>query len=485
MQSSRRQKNRLPLNFILQRQHTLSTNILKNLNWKILKSLITWKEGFVLKEIKTFQGAKSCSRIIYSDGYLIIKDVSSSNTLKIYNLNGHDRLPFLKYKISDNEEWKDRSYGISPVFLNSSSYIPHKDGYKTGLYYITARKLHLLTPDSGVVDFVTLPEGYRFSELAVDDETHTLAVSSVKNPKANTLVVFALYEYYPRLKFQQTLQIQKSTFGASITGAEINQGLLLTLHKNNKVKVYSLPTVCQQQEFSAPPVLFEIHTFNHVMLIGTTPYYLIKATHMNSFFIQNLEDGIALCSIEGKPDSFEPYIGFHPDASPRLIFTDNGTLRLFNIISKDGTPSLVPGSLHALDDIDESVSIDNVSTTTTTRTGRTVKKPVRSSVYSHTSDDDETTQLTWDYEDDLNLLGVLYARQVNERNPYLKLTLDLVDSKSGKRLRRIEFDRKIRISKFDNPEIYLRLDADQCLISISRGSSTSILAFRFISTGSI
>lgn len=82
-----------------------------------------------------------------------------------------------------------------------------RQGYKTGLYYITARKLHLLTPDSGVVDFVTLPEGYRFSELAVDDETHTLAVSSVKNPKANTLVVFALYEYYPRLKFQQTLLV--------------------------------------------------------------------------------------------------------------------------------------------------------------------------------------------------------------------------------------------------------------------------------------
>ena len=37
--------------------------------------------------------------------------------------------------------------------------------------------------------------------------------------------------------------------------------------------------------FSASPVLFEIETFNHVMLIGTTPYYLIKAAHMNSFFV--------------------------------------------------------------------------------------------------------------------------------------------------------------------------------------------------------
>jgi hypothetical protein len=98
---------------------------------------------------------------------------------------------------------------------------------------------------------------------------------------------------------------------------------------------------------------------------------------------------------------------------------------------------------------------------------------------------DETTQLTWDYEDDLNVLGLLYARQVNGRNPYIKLTLDLVDSKSGNQLKRIELDRKIRISKYDNPEFYLRLDADHCLISISRGSTASIIAFRFISTKSV
>lgn len=60
--------------------------------------------------------------------YLLLIPNFSDAALKIYNLNGHDRLPFLKHKICDNEEWKDRSYGISPVFLNSSSHIPHKDG---------------------------------------------------------------------------------------------------------------------------------------------------------------------------------------------------------------------------------------------------------------------------------------------------------------------------------------------------------------------
>lgn len=81
-----------------------------------------------------------------------------------------------------------------------------KSGFKTALYFITARKLHFLNYHNGVVDTVSLPDGYRFSELAVDDETQTLAVSSIKNPKANNLMVFALYRYYPQLVFDQLLQ---------------------------------------------------------------------------------------------------------------------------------------------------------------------------------------------------------------------------------------------------------------------------------------
>ncbi|XP_032786486.2 uncharacterized protein LOC116924034 [Daphnia magna] len=470
-----------PIKLMQFREYSISTQNSKHFNWKILRSFLTCKEGFALKEIKTFQGAKSCCRIIYSDGYLIIKEVSTSNTLKVYNLNGHNKTPFLKSTICDGEEWKDRSFGIAPI-LNLSSQITQKHGFKTGLYYITATKLHVLNFYNGTVDAVTLPVNYRFSGIAIDEETHTLAVSSVKNLKGNLLMVFALYEYYPCVAFQQLLQIQKSTFGLSLTGAEVNQGLLLTLHQSNKVKVYSLATVCQQQGSSPPPVLFEIDTINHVMLIGTAPYHLIKATHVNSFFIQNLEDGRSLGTVEAKPDSFDPYLGFHPDGSPRLIFTDNGTLRLFDIVTKDGVPTLVPGHLHSRPACSEANASGERPKTTTTRSGRTIRKPTNSSSYSQKNDEEETVQIVWDYEDDLNLLAILYAFQVNERNAYFKLTLDLVDSLSGKRLRRIELDQKIRTSPYDTLELFLRLDADQCLISISRSSRTSILVFRFIST---
>ncbi len=67
--------------------------------------------------------------------------------------------------------------------------------------------LHVVNFYTGFIEVVPLPDGYRFSELAIDDETHTLAISSVKNPKADNLMVFALYEYYPSLVFEQLLQV--------------------------------------------------------------------------------------------------------------------------------------------------------------------------------------------------------------------------------------------------------------------------------------
>ena len=94
----------------------------------------------------------------------------------------------------------------------------------------------------------------------------------------------------------------------------------------------------------------DIISFNHVLAIGSTPYHLVTATRYNSFFVssshsrnsknfqaytrtplhiqvQQLEgDEQPLNSgyVEGNPHTFDSYLGFHPDTTPRLIFTDKG-----------------------------------------------------------------------------------------------------------------------------------------------------------------
>lgn len=62
-------------------------------------------------------------------------------------------------------------------------------------------------------------------------------------------------------------------------------------------------------------------------------------------------------------------------------------LRLFDIVTKDGSPTLVPGNLHTRSTDDEANGSAEQLSITTTRSGRTVRKPVNSSSYSQTSDD--------------------------------------------------------------------------------------------------
>lgn len=78
----------------------------------------------------------------------------------------------------------------------------------------------------------------------------------------------------------------------------------------------------------------------------------------------------------------------------------------------------------------------------------------------------------------MDILGVVYVQQ-DEDGVYMDLILDLVDSPTGKRLKRTLLLSKLRISSNDPPDVFLRLDADLCLVSISRNGRAVIRVFRF------
>lgn len=76
-------------------------------------------------------------------------------------------------------------------------------------------------------------------------------------------------------------------------------------------------------------------------------------------------------------------------------------------------------------------------------------------------------------------MGVVYAHQ-DDQGAYMHLVLDLVDSQTGNRLKRIRLLSKFRISSHDPPEVFLRLDADFCLVSIARNGRALIHVFRIV-----
>lgn len=78
------------------------------------------------------------------------------------------------------------------------------------LYFITAKSIYSLDMKKGaILEKSDLPNGYKFSGMSIDDETCLITVSSQKicDTKSDVLMVFAIYEYYPSLLFQQLFEV--------------------------------------------------------------------------------------------------------------------------------------------------------------------------------------------------------------------------------------------------------------------------------------
>jgi len=78
--------------------------------------------------------------------------------------------------------------------------------------------------------------------------------------------------------------------------------------------------------------------------------------------------------------------------------------------------------------------------------------------------------VAWDYESNMDLLGVLYARPDRYKGQdCMVFVLELLDSLTCKLLRRIRLDHLDDILSDCFSRISLKLDADLCIISIGSG----------------
>ena len=94
---------------------------------------------------------------------------------------------------------------------------------------------------------------------------------------------------------------------------------------------------------------------------------------------------------------------------------------------------------------------------------------------------EDMVHVSYDYQEDLDILGVLFAHQNDGYDPHLELTLDLIDSTSGQRIRRIELKPDILLDSLEAIEVFLRLDADRCIISIARSNHVIISVLNLVS----
>ena len=75
--------------------------------------------------------------------------------------------------------------------------------------------------------------------------------------------------------------------------------------------------------------------------------------------------------------------------------------------------------------------------------------------------------MAWDYESNMNILGVLYARLDRYKNQdNMVLILELLDSSSCRLLRRTKLDQLPETTPDYFMGISLKLDADLCVVSM-------------------
>lgn len=81
----------------------------------------------------------------------------------------------------------------------------------------------------------------------------------------------------------------------------------------------------------------------------------------------------------------------------------------------------------------------------------------------------------------MELLGIVFARETEKRGreTIVLERLDLIDSRKGQLLRTVPLGLSVAVG-LNPPEILLRLDAENAIISISKGQ-VQLLVYRFTS----
>ena len=89
--------------------------------------------------------------------------------------------------------------------------------------------------------------------------------------------------------------------------------------------------------------------------------------------------------------------------------------------------------------------------------------------------------MAWDYESNMDILGVVYARPDRyEGRDNMVLVLELLDSPSCRLLRRVKLDQLPVATPDHYSEITLKLDGDLCVVSIEgKNSKGHIRVYRF------
>ena len=435
----------------------------------------------------------------YGDGKVIVKDLFNKDMVCLDIINSPDSKNFRKlWSLSSKPRWEDHHIVSSSLPAHLRPPQPHC-AHKPHLLVLRAdNRLQRYSLDRGSLtqEINVLGSdqhhGYRFTEMLHEQQRHWLVLSSIKVKKPNSgLKSFLIFEY-TTLEFLYHFEVCKSIFGNSVQDANVFGGLLLILHNNSKIEMFSIDEIIKAENVrevrgcdinvflrSRPPCLFQVQSHHHHLEFNMNPWLYIRAWSDQEFSVHRMDshcllpEGMFGTVADGEK---EDHLEFCPDHPTKLLRYGSTGFHVYHISDRGKKLELLFQKGHPT----SNESRNETSQQNSSRPNRRVKRTA--SYYERSCD--SLNHVIYDYENELNIFGLMFYSETMDDNEDVTslLTLlkhiDLYDH-NFKLLRTIPLDIVHQRSAMDmRCNISLTLDRDLILITIKTSLKSSLYIYK-------
>ena len=281
-------------------------------DFKMLSELISKSSA---RQFQKIEGGPIISQgdIKYGDGKVILRN-SSSKTMECYNIRNNRKNMVKMWSLPARPRWEDHLIEGGSLPPPYEAPLP-LGAHKSRLTVLrSSNRLQRYSMETGELkQDLFLSRKHRFTELSPDPEQGWLVLNSVRVTKpsgrtcpgsltscnpTDVLKSFIIFENIP-LKFLYHFEIKKSIFGTSIQDAAVCLGMLLVMHQNKMIEIFSLEEIIDNAEnkmelllhedeemvgfpinleiVEKPPCLFEVKTDHHHLEMNMNPWLYIKS----------------------------------------------------------------------------------------------------------------------------------------------------------------------------------------------------------------
>eukprot|EP00088_Acartia_fossae_P036160 TRINITY_DN3735_c0_g1_i5.p1 TRINITY_DN3735_c0_g1~~TRINITY_DN3735_c0_g1_i5.p1 ORF type:complete len:508 (-),score=47.51 TRINITY_DN3735_c0_g1_i5:70-1593(-) len=427
--------------------------------------------------------------ILYDYGKLFIKSRSTKSIecqSVLENIREIKKLWTLPSTPSNR--WEDHTIIQSDI---------HSDYFHPNLFVLrSTSNLERYDLKSGrLLSTFKLYKDVKFTEITTDDDRNWLVLKSSKhvqkNPsqanKSDILMRYIIFDLLP-LQYKYHITIKRSVFGASCRDVLIANGIIMVLRQKNVIECYSLmPFLEHAKEVETSkvdgfypnvdvdelgPCLLSATSHQHYLAINEGQWGYIKKDRDNQCQLIDLKTGHCINQFKSTRYHIEPdQVFFLEDNSGRLVQFGNSCIKLF--ARKDNRLQ----EIFCYHSRKEPPHPNSSTKDEFSRSGR------NSTEFALET---ETISVKYDYEDELDILGLLIVvdqlSDQEERNQTLISCIQearLYDGKTFELLRVIPINfTAVRPCTDINGFVQLCLDRDIMIIKIKGSMQTLVIPFQ-------